>query len=299
MEEAGHPSKRRKLAGSGTSGPAPGSSTAPREADGRGRDNKKAQPFSVNKYLFQTHNGKKPKKCPLGSKLQSYWNKAARWGFMRWNECAVDAEGLFSLTPEKISLEIAQLVPGKCVLDCFCGLGGNAIGFARAGKRVTTVDYNATRLKLAQHNGSVYGASASCTSRQFSMHFKNDSPAAFNSHVSALSLYSFSFMFPGVLENTSFVCDTVQAYLRGLLDQQGPRFDCVFLDPPWGGSSPNCALLSTLLLSPPPLFHRLFHLFSTFISQEAHTTTGRSFGGWTIFSPVAPDYWTSCSMYWY
>ena len=52
----------------------------------------------------------------------------------------MDREGLFSTKPEGIALQIARNTPGTVVLDAFCGVGGSAIAFARAGKRVVAVD---------------------------------------------------------------------------------------------------------------------------------------------------------------
>ena len=42
---------------------------------------------------------KKAKICPLGRKLQRYWDRAAYRGFSKWDECRIDKEGLFTLTP--------------------------------------------------------------------------------------------------------------------------------------------------------------------------------------------------------
>jgi predicted RNA methylase len=43
------------------------------------------------------------------------------------------------------------------VLDAACGAGGNAIGFARAGCRVTAIERDAARLEMARANARVYG----------------------------------------------------------------------------------------------------------------------------------------------
>lgn len=42
------------------------------------------------------------------------------------------------------------------VLDAFCGIGGNAIGFARLGRRVIACDLDLGRLGLAAHNARLY-----------------------------------------------------------------------------------------------------------------------------------------------
>ena len=68
-----------------------------------------------------------------------------------------DQEGRWSLTPEDLALEIGRPWAGAHVIDLTCGAGGNAIGFARAGCRVTAIDRNASRLSDARHNARQYG----------------------------------------------------------------------------------------------------------------------------------------------
>jgi len=69
----------------------------------------------------------------------------------------VDAEGKWSLTPERLANEIADKVPaGSSVFDCCCGCGGNAIAFARR-CAVTAIDVSADRVALARRNAKIYG----------------------------------------------------------------------------------------------------------------------------------------------
>lgn len=75
----------------------------------------------------------------------------------------LDDEGRMSLTPEALALDIGRRATGRRVLDAFCGAGGNAIGFARAGCIVTAVDRDAGRLELARHNARIYGVERSIT----------------------------------------------------------------------------------------------------------------------------------------
>lgn len=77
-------------------------------------------------------------------------------GFLR-RGTRVDEEGRISLTPEALAMNVAKLVSGARVLDAGCGVGGNAIAFARQGCRVIAVDRDRSRLLLAKHNASVYG----------------------------------------------------------------------------------------------------------------------------------------------
>lgn len=68
-----------------------------------------------------------------------------------------DDEGRFSLTPEALALALARPLRGRTVIDATCGAGGNAIGFARAGVRVTAIERDAARLALARANAALYG----------------------------------------------------------------------------------------------------------------------------------------------
>jgi SAM-dependent methyltransferase len=73
-----------------------------------------------------------------------------------------DEEGRYSLTPEVQALALGQAArarfgPQARVLDAGCGVGGNSVGFARAGLTVVAVDRDPGRLALARHNARVYG----------------------------------------------------------------------------------------------------------------------------------------------
>ncbi|XP_053571024.1 trimethylguanosine synthase [Bombina bombina] len=93
--------------------------------------------------------------------LAKYWAQRYRL-FSRFDEgIKLDEEGWFSVTPEKIAEHIACRVSRgfvcDIVVDAFCGVGGNAIQFAKAGKRVIAVDIDPVKLDLARNNAEVYG----------------------------------------------------------------------------------------------------------------------------------------------
>lgn len=69
----------------------------------------------------------------------------------------LDETGWFSVTPAEIAAHIAERCRADVVLDAFCGLGGNAIAFARTCERVIAMDNNPTRLRLARHNALYHG----------------------------------------------------------------------------------------------------------------------------------------------
>lgn len=72
----------------------------------------------------------------------------------------LDEEGRYSLTPERIALWMGKLAAPRRILDLACGLGGNAIGFARAGCDVCAIEISETRIEMARHNSSVYEVSS-------------------------------------------------------------------------------------------------------------------------------------------
>lgn len=56
--------------------------------------------------------------------------------FSLYNQgCLLDEEGWYSVTPEAIADAIAEKCRCDTVLDAFCGVGGNAIAFARTCER--------------------------------------------------------------------------------------------------------------------------------------------------------------------
>lgn len=71
--------------------------------------------------------------------------------------CLLDEEGWYSVTPELVANQIAERCRCEVVLDAFCGVGGNAIAFAKTCERVIALDTSPTRLALARHNAQIYG----------------------------------------------------------------------------------------------------------------------------------------------
>ncbi|XP_062413589.1 trimethylguanosine synthase [Pungitius pungitius] len=102
-----------------------------------------------------------PAEMAAEPELAKYWAQRYRL-FSRYDEgIRLDREGWFSVTPERIAEHIAVRVEHsfpdcQLVIDAFCGVGGNAIQFALAGKRVLAVDIDPVRLDLARHNATVY-----------------------------------------------------------------------------------------------------------------------------------------------
>ncbi|XP_025069966.1 trimethylguanosine synthase isoform X1 [Alligator sinensis] len=93
--------------------------------------------------------------------LAKYWAQRYRL-FSRFDDgIKLDREGWFSVTPEKIAAHIAHRVQQSfscdIIVDAFCGVGGNAIQFALASKRVIAIDIDPVKISLARNNAEVYG----------------------------------------------------------------------------------------------------------------------------------------------
>uniref|UniRef100_A0A5B6Z4X3 Trimethylguanosine synthase n=1 Tax=Davidia involucrata TaxID=16924 RepID=A0A5B6Z4X3_DAVIN len=69
----------------------------------------------------------------------------------------MDEEGWFSVTPEPIARHHASRCANGIVVDCFTGVGGNAIQFARRNKHVIAIDIDPKKIDYAQHNATIYG----------------------------------------------------------------------------------------------------------------------------------------------
>ena len=137
--------------------------------------------------------------------------------FSRYDEgCLLDEEGWYSVTPEAIATQIAERCRCDVVLDAFCGVGGNAIAFARTCERgtvtfhpsqkssyqnltrpVIALDTSPTRLALARHNAALHGLSSRI---EFVL-------ADFRSFAARMNI----------------------------LNATSRKIDVVFLSPPWGG----------------------------------------------------------------
>ncbi|CAE6452628.1 unnamed protein product [Rhizoctonia solani] len=89
--------------------------------------------------------------------LKKYFAQRHRFFSLYDNGCLLDEEGWYSVTPEKIALQIAERCRCDTVIDAFCGVGGNAIAFAQSCERVIALDISPTRLAIARHNANIYG----------------------------------------------------------------------------------------------------------------------------------------------
>ncbi len=97
--------------------------------------------------------------CPFGPLLQKYWDRLSP----PEKQMKLDSEALYSLAVQEAALKVAKQTSGTHVVDAFCGAGGNAIAFAREGKKVTAIELNEQRLAMAQYNAQLFGVADSIT----------------------------------------------------------------------------------------------------------------------------------------
>ncbi|KAJ2821758.1 RNA methylase protein [Coemansia erecta] len=112
----------------------------------------------------------------LPRSVQKFWRRRHDY-FWKYDErIQIDEIGWYSVTHEVIAEDTAARVsqlynhrhPAKpstkdlsygrlCVVDAFCGVGGNTIKFATWCEHVIAIDIDETRLEMARHNARVYG----------------------------------------------------------------------------------------------------------------------------------------------
>ncbi|XP_031377357.1 trimethylguanosine synthase-like [Punica granatum] len=89
--------------------------------------------------------------------VEKYWFQRYKL-FSRYDVgIRMDEEGWYSVTPEEIAIRHAEKCRGRTVIDCFAGVGGNAIQFARMCYYVVAIDIDPQKVALALHNAKIYG----------------------------------------------------------------------------------------------------------------------------------------------
>ncbi|KAL2055798.1 hypothetical protein ABVK25_004042 [Lepraria finkii] len=100
-------------------------------------------PWDIQKYYYQ--------RCSIFSQYdEGIWMTEDAW---------------FEVTPEPVAKKVAEHVAeaapkSKAILiDCFAGVGGNVIAFARSGRwrRVYAIEKEPRALACAKHNAEIYG----------------------------------------------------------------------------------------------------------------------------------------------
>uniref|UniRef100_A0A7S3Z802 Trimethylguanosine synthase n=1 Tax=Lotharella globosa TaxID=91324 RepID=A0A7S3Z802_9EUKA len=73
-----------------------------------------------------------------------------------FDQILLDEESFYSVTPQRLADHHARRCKSKLVVDAFCGCGGNAIAFARAGMDVVGVEIIPDRVDMLRHNSRIY-----------------------------------------------------------------------------------------------------------------------------------------------
>jgi|TARA_B100001758_G_C18385492_1_gene599832 trimethylguanosine synthase len=159
--------------------------------------------------------------CPAEIPHVKYWLQRHRYFTLFDHGTCLDTEAWYSVTPERIAIHQAVRCNHSLIgpfdstigtrashrrhviYDLFCGVGGNAIAFARkTGAHVIAIDIDMTQLHFAARNAITYGVGFSI----------------------------------------DFICDNSISILKGahsvdLGTVPRPLTDMIFLSPPWGGPS--------------------------------------------------------------
>ncbi|XP_057424442.1 uncharacterized protein LOC130718025 isoform X2 [Lotus japonicus] len=69
----------------------------------------------------------------------------------------MDEEGWFSVTPEAVARYQSIRCASSTIIDCFAGVGGNAIQFTQRCGHVIAIDIDPLKIDYARHNASIYG----------------------------------------------------------------------------------------------------------------------------------------------
>ncbi|CAL1396053.1 unnamed protein product [Linum trigynum] len=92
----------------------------------------------------------------LSAALEKYWCQRYLL-FSRFDDgIKMDEEGWFSVTPELIAGHHALHCVDDVVIDCFTGVGGNAIQFAQWCQHVIAIDIDPKKIDYAHHNATIY-----------------------------------------------------------------------------------------------------------------------------------------------
>lgn len=75
----------------------------------------------------------------------------------------LDYESWYSVTPEEISIHIADSCKNLRVVDAFCGCGGNTIQFSLKAKEVYSIDIDPLKVNLCKNNSRIYNCRENIT----------------------------------------------------------------------------------------------------------------------------------------
>jgi len=98
-----------------------------------------------------------PEQISKNPLLVKYWHQRYNL-FSRFDQgIELDDESWFSVTPEAVAQHIANRCRCEVIVDAFCGVGGNAIQFAKTCHYVIAIDIDPEKIRLAKKNAKIYG----------------------------------------------------------------------------------------------------------------------------------------------
>jgi tRNA/tmRNA/rRNA uracil-C5-methylase (TrmA/RlmC/RlmD family) len=119
--------------------------------------------------LFNAKIKKSYKQIEISRKMRKFFKKRYQLFNKFDSGILMDAESWYSVTPECLAHHIAEkcfrklnLNRGACVLDAFCGSGGNTIQFCKYFDKVISCDIDFVKLQCAQNNARVYNCLNGC-----------------------------------------------------------------------------------------------------------------------------------------
>ncbi|KAG7998242.1 hypothetical protein I3843_01G249100 [Carya illinoinensis] len=97
------------------------------------RTSRRIKKRKLANVCVKTYKKRKSREERVSPLIEKYWFQRYHL-FSRYDEgIKMDEEGWYSVTPEEIAIRHAQRSGNGIVIDCFAGVGGNAIQFARMG----------------------------------------------------------------------------------------------------------------------------------------------------------------------
>ncbi|KAG8063128.1 hypothetical protein GUJ93_ZPchr0003g16734 [Zizania palustris] len=183
----------------------------------------------------------------ISSDIAKYW--AQRYSLFSLFDSGIkmDEEGWFSVTPELIAKHHASRVGTGVMIDCFTGVGGNAIHFATKCKHVIAIDIDPQKIDCAQHNATVYGVNDHIdfiTGDFIPMapHLKGEtafmSPPWGGPDYAKVDVYDIKAMLKpcdgySLFKLATSMASTVVMFLPRNIDQNQLADMCLSVDPPW------------------------------------------------------------------
>ncbi|CAL5329636.1 unnamed protein product [Camellia sinensis] len=111
----------------------------------------------IGKRRLKIRARKRAREEGLSPLVKKYWLQRYDL-FSKYDQgIKMDEEGWFSVTPEEIAVRHAERSGGGVVIDCFAGVGGNAIQFAKMCYHVVAIDIDPQKVELAFNNAKIYG----------------------------------------------------------------------------------------------------------------------------------------------